>query len=40
VVAFRCGRRTRDQLYAAARRKKIRGRSTMTKAPLLRAVGG
>jgi hypothetical protein len=33
------GGRTRDQLYAEARRKNIRGRSTMTKAELERAVG-
>lgn len=32
------GGRTRDQLYAEARRKNIRGRSTMTKAELERAV--
>jgi hypothetical protein len=30
--------RTRDQLYAEAKRKKIRGRSRMTKAQLQRAV--
>jgi hypothetical protein len=30
--------RTRDQLYAEAKRKNIRGRSTMTKAELQRAV--
>lgn len=33
------GGRTRDQLYAEARRKNIKGRSTMTKAELERAVG-
>lgn len=33
------GGRTRDQLYAEARAKKIRGRSRMTKAQLERAVG-
>jgi hypothetical protein len=32
--------RTRDQLYAEARRRGIKGRSTMTKAQLQRAVGG
>lgn len=32
------GGRTRDQLYAEARRKGIRGRSTMNKAQLERAV--
>lgn len=32
------GGRTRDQLYAAARRKNIKGRSTMTKAELEEAV--
>jgi hypothetical protein len=31
--------RTRDQLYAEARKKNIKGRSTMTKAQLERAVG-
>lgn len=31
--------RTRDQLYAEARRKNVRGRSRMTKAELERAVG-
>jgi hypothetical protein len=31
--------RTRDQLYEEAKRKNIRGRSTMTKAQLERAVG-
>ncbi len=34
------GGRTKDQLYAEAQRKKIKGRSTMTKAELERAVGG
>ena len=33
------GGRTRDQLYAEAQRKGIRGRSRMNKAQLLRAVG-
>jgi len=33
------GGRTRDQLYAEARRKNVHGRSTMTKAQLARAVG-
>ncbi len=33
------GGRTRDQLYAEARRKNVKGRSTMTKAELERAVG-
>jgi len=33
------GGRTRDQLYAEARRRNIRGRSRMTKAELERAVG-
>jgi hypothetical protein len=33
------GGRTRDQLYAEAKRKKIAGRSRMTKAQLSRAVG-
>jgi hypothetical protein len=33
------GGRTRDQLYAEARRQNIRGRSSMTKAELERAVG-
>lgn len=33
------GGRTRDQLYEEARRKNIKGRSTMTKAQLERAVG-
>lgn len=32
--------RTRDQLYEEARRRNIRGRSTMTKAELERALGG
>jgi hypothetical protein len=32
------GGRTRDQLYEEAKRKNIRGRSTMTKAELKRAV--
>jgi hypothetical protein len=32
--------RTRDQLYEEARRRKIRGRSKMTKAELQRALGG
>ena len=31
--------RTRDQLYEEAKRKNIKGRSTMTKAQLERAVG-
>ncbi len=31
--------RTRDQLYEEARRRNIKGRSTMTKAQLLKAVG-
>jgi hypothetical protein len=31
--------RTRDQLYEEAKRKNIRGRSSMTKAELERAVG-
>lgn len=31
--------RTRDQLYAEARKKNVRGRSTMTKAQLEKAVG-
>ncbi len=30
--------RTRDQLYEEAKRKNVRGRSTMTKAQLKRAV--
>jgi len=33
------GGRTRDQLYAEAQRRNIRGRSTMTKAELEEAVG-
>lgn len=33
------GGRTRDQLYAEARRKNVKGRSTMNKAQLERAVG-
>jgi hypothetical protein len=33
------GGRTRDQLYEEARRKKVKGRSSMTKAELERAVG-
>ncbi|GAB6985728.1 hypothetical protein JCM10369A_22520 [Nocardioides pyridinolyticus] len=33
------GGRTRDQLYQEAKRKNIKGRSTMTKAELERAVG-
>jgi hypothetical protein len=33
------GGRTRDQLYQEARRRNIRGRSSMTKAELERAVG-
>ena len=33
------GGRTRDQLYQEARRKNVKGRSTMTKAQLQRAVG-
>jgi hypothetical protein len=33
------GGRTRDQLYAEAKRKNIKGRSKMTKAQLERAVG-
>jgi hypothetical protein len=33
------GGRTRDQLYAEAKRKKVPGRSQMTKAELERAVG-
>jgi hypothetical protein len=31
--------RTRDQLYAEAKKKNIQGRSSMTKAELARAVG-
>lgn len=34
------GGRTRDQLYEEARRKGVRGRSTMSKAELERAVDG
>ena len=33
------GGRTRDQLYEEAKKKNVRGRSTMTKAELERAVG-
>jgi hypothetical protein len=33
------GGRTRDQLYAEAQRKNVKGRSRMTKAELERAVG-
>jgi hypothetical protein len=33
------GGRTKDQLYAEARKKNIKGRSKMTKAELERAVG-
>ena len=33
------GGRTRDQLYEEARRKGVKGRSTMTKAELEKAVG-
>jgi hypothetical protein len=33
------GGRTKDQLYEDARRKKIKGRSSMSKAELERAVG-
>jgi len=33
------GGRTRDQLYAEARKKGVKGRSKMTKAQLERAVG-
>lgn len=33
------GGRTKDQLYAEARRKNIKGRSSMTKAELEKAVG-
>jgi hypothetical protein len=33
------GGRTKAQLYAEARRKKVKGRSTMTKAELEKAVG-
>ena len=32
--------RTRDQLYAEAQQRNIRGRSSMTKAQLQRALGG
>jgi hypothetical protein len=32
--------RTRDQLYEEAKERNIRGRSTMTKAELQRALGG
>jgi len=32
--------RTRDQLYEEARRRNIKGRSTMTKAELQKALGG
>ena len=34
------GGRTRDQLYAEAKRKGVKGRSKMTKAQLQRAVDG
>jgi hypothetical protein len=34
------GGRTKDQLYAEAKRKNIKGRSSMNKAELERAVGG
>jgi hypothetical protein len=34
------GGRTKAQLYEDAKRKNVRGRSTMTKAELARAVGG
>jgi hypothetical protein len=34
------GGRTRDQLYEEARRKNVKGRSSMTKAELERAVDG
>ena len=34
------GGRTRDQLYEEARRKNVKGRSSMTKAELQRAVDG
>ncbi len=34
------GGRTRDQLYAEAKRKGVKGRSTMTKAELEKAVDG
>lgn len=33
------GGRTKDQLYQEAKKKNIKGRSTMTKAELLKAVG-
>jgi plasmid stabilization system protein ParE len=33
------GGRTKDQLYEEAKKKNIKGRSTMTKAELLKAVG-
>ncbi|MEU8250987.1 plasmid stabilization protein [Nonomuraea sp. NPDC048916] len=33
------GGRTRDQLYAEAKRRNVKGRSKMTKAQLLRALG-
>jgi plasmid stabilization system protein ParE len=33
------GGRTKDQLYAEAQRKNVKGRSTMTKSELERAVG-
>jgi hypothetical protein len=33
------GGRTRDQLYQEAKRKNVKGRSSMTKAELERAVG-
>jgi hypothetical protein len=36
----RSGGRTREQLYAEARRRNIKGRSKMTKAQLQRALGG
>lgn len=34
------GGRTRDQLYQEAKDRNIQGRSTMTKAQLLKALGG
>jgi plasmid stabilization system protein ParE len=34
------GGRTKEQLYQEARRRNVRGRSTMTKAELEEAVGG
>lgn len=34
------GGRTKAQLYAEARKKNVKGRSTMTKAELEKAVGG